>query len=213
MTEIFTLTHFLWQKNIYFDRNSFSWEIAPLKRYNFLQQEIISFACIYHEKGVNSAKYFAWGPRISWEPGSQVPREYPTLPHTTDQCHLTLQANLQRITVNSTIPKCPPELSVHVFLHVYLSMVSGDSKLKLQLWQYRNSNSSQFKIHNSFDPSWSFLCSIKIQFKTEIVNKICFITFFISVRCLLSNLQRSKTKLQLTDVNSLFCLIELNLIL
>jgi hypothetical protein len=31
---------------------------------------------------VISSKYFAWGPSISWEPGSQVPREYPTLPTT-----------------------------------------------------------------------------------------------------------------------------------
>ena len=74
-----TWSHFPWQESIHFDRNSFSWEIAPLKRYNFLQQDIISFACIYHEIGVTHAKYFAWGPRISWEPGSQVPREYPTL--------------------------------------------------------------------------------------------------------------------------------------
>ena len=103
---LFSLTgnNFLWQKIISFDKkpfimtetNSLGHEIIHLKGNNFsskgifsltgnhfLQQEIFplhSFACIiYYEKGVTPAKYFAWGPRISWEPGSQVPREYPTL--------------------------------------------------------------------------------------------------------------------------------------
>jgi hypothetical protein len=63
-----TGNHFIWQEIISFHR-----EIFPLTGNNFLQQESVSlhfFAGNYNEKGVTPAKYFAWGPRISWEPGT-----------------------------------------------------------------------------------------------------------------------------------------------
>ena len=71
------MKHFIWQEIISFQR-----EIIPLTRNHILQQEIISlnFFCLYISwERRDSCQVFRLSSRISWEPGSQVPREYPTL--------------------------------------------------------------------------------------------------------------------------------------
>ena len=73
----------LWHKIPYFDRIFLLASIFfPVTVMFFLFSFRLNTAKFLATKCGNFSKDFVWGPNISWEPGSQVPCENPTLPCT-----------------------------------------------------------------------------------------------------------------------------------